>query len=159
MYRAKDSRTRGLIERLLQRRDADPLGEIRTRERDVLFGRDLDPLGGLAFDLLLDLCGSAGGQDVFVLQVDPFATTPAASLLYATLLGGASTDIPYAVAVDAVSLEEAGAIDDPGAVRLLVAAQVGPVRLIDNSGALAAADDTSAAPDGTTQVRQLERIG
>lgn len=44
---------------------------------------------------------SAGGQDVFVLQVDPFATTPAASLLYATLLGGASTDIPYAVAVDA----------------------------------------------------------
>jgi hypothetical protein len=44
---------------------------------------------------------SAGAQDIFVLQVDPFATTPAASLLYATLLGGNLTDIPYAVAVDA----------------------------------------------------------
>ena len=31
------------------------------------------------------------------------------------------------------SLDEADAIDDPAAVRLLVAAQVGPVRLIDNS--------------------------
>jgi len=44
---------------------------------------------------------TAGAQDVFVLQVDPFATTPAASLLYATLLGGNLTDIPNAVAVDA----------------------------------------------------------
>ena len=63
------------------------------------------------------------------------------------------------MAVDAVSLEEAGAIDDPGAVRLLVAAQVGPVRLIDNSGALAAADEPPPHADGTEQVRQLERIG
>ncbi len=44
---------------------------------------------------------TAGAQDVFVLQVDPSATTPAASLLYATLLGGNLTDIPNAVAVDA----------------------------------------------------------
>ncbi len=82
-----------------------------------------------------------------------------ARAMRAAVAGEPLVDVDYAVAVDAVSLEEAGAIDDPGAVRLLVAAQVGPVRLIDNSGALAAADDTSAAPDGTTQVRQLERIG
>jgi len=67
--------------------------------------------------------------------------------------------LDYAVAVDAVSLEEVGDIDDVGAVRLLVAAQVGPVRLIDNSAALAGADDTLAEPDVTGQVRQLERIG
>ena len=68
-------------------------------------------------------------------------------------------DLDYAVAVDAVSLQEAGAIEDAATVRLLVAAQVGPVRLIDNSGALALADDSSAALDGTVPVRQLERIG
>ena len=66
--------------------------------------------------------------------------------------------LDYAVAVDAVSLEEVGAIDDVNAVRLLVAAQVGPVRLIDNSAALAGADDTFTEPDVTGQVRQLERI-
>ena len=44
-------------------------------------------------------------------------------------------------------------------MRLLVAAQVGPVRLIDNSGALEGADETPAGADGTEQVRQLERIG
>jgi pantoate--beta-alanine ligase len=67
--------------------------------------------------------------------------------------------LDYAVAVDAGSLEEVGDIDDAGTVRLLVAAQVGPVRLIDNSGALEGADETPAGADGTEQVRQLERIG
>ncbi len=67
--------------------------------------------------------------------------------------------LDYAAAVDAVSLQEAGAFDDVGDVRLLVAAQVGPVRLIDNSAALAGADEIPAAPDATGQVRQLERIG
>jgi len=67
--------------------------------------------------------------------------------------------LDYAVAVDAGSLEEAGDIDDAGTVRLLVAAQVGPVRLIDNSGAVEGADETAAGPDGTERVRQLERIG
>ncbi len=67
--------------------------------------------------------------------------------------------LDYAVAVDAGTLQESDAIDDPQAVRLLVAAQVGPVRLIDNSAALEAVDDVPAVPDATDQVRRLERIG
>jgi pantoate--beta-alanine ligase len=67
--------------------------------------------------------------------------------------------LDYAVAVDAHTLEESDAIDDLRAVRLLVAAQVGPVRLIDNSAALGAVDDEPAVPDATDQVRRLERIG
>ena len=67
--------------------------------------------------------------------------------------------LDYAVAVDAATLEESDAIDDPRAVRLLVAAQVGPVRLIDNSAALETADEVPAVPDATDQVRRLERIG
>ena len=43
---------------------------------------------------------SAGQQDNFVLEVDPTASTPAASLVYATFLGGGLTDIPNAVALD-----------------------------------------------------------
>jgi pantoate--beta-alanine ligase len=42
-------------------------------------------------------------------------------------------DLDYAVAVDATTLEEVSTIDDPETVRLLIAATVGPVRLIDNS--------------------------
>jgi pantoate--beta-alanine ligase len=67
--------------------------------------------------------------------------------------------LDYAVAVDAATLEESDAIDDPQAVRLLVAAQVGPVRLIDNSAALEAVDDVPAVPDANDQVGRLERIG
>ncbi len=64
----------------------------------------------------------------------------------------------YAVAVDAASLVEATVIDDPATVRLLVAARVGPVRLIDNASAdvLADAPADSEAPH---RARQLERIG
>jgi pantothenate synthetase len=68
--------------------------------------------------------------------------------------------LDYAVAVDADSLAEVDDIDDPSSVRLLIAAQVGPVRLIDNAAALpdeVAAFDTS---DNTRRrVRRLERIG
>jgi len=67
--------------------------------------------------------------------------------------------LDYAVAVDAATLEESDAIDDPRTVRLLVAAQVGPVRLIDNSAALETADEVPAVPDATDRVRLLERIG
>jgi pantoate--beta-alanine ligase len=67
--------------------------------------------------------------------------------------------LDYAVAVDAATLEEAGTIDDPGSVRLLIAAEVGPVRLIDNSAALDTPEDLCAATEETDQVRQLERIG
>jgi pantoate--beta-alanine ligase len=41
-------------------------------------------------------------------------------------------ELDYAVAVDAGGLDEVDSIADPSVVRLLVAAQVGPVRLIDN---------------------------
>ena len=67
--------------------------------------------------------------------------------------------LDYAVAVDAVSLEEVGAMEDHSAVRLLIAAQVGPVRLIDNSAALEVADTPAAGITATEEVRQLERIG
>jgi pantoate--beta-alanine ligase len=66
--------------------------------------------------------------------------------------------LDYAVAVDAITLEEAGDLEDPAAVRLLIAGQVGPVRLIDNSVAAEAVDHDRAAP-GARRVRQLERIG
>ena len=59
--------------------------------------------------------------------------------------------LDYAAAVDAATLVEAGAIEDPDTVRLLVAALVGPVRLIDNSAAVAA--------ERADRARQLERIG
>jgi pantoate--beta-alanine ligase len=62
--------------------------------------------------------------------------------------------LDYAVAVDAVTLLEETHIHDPATVRLLIAAQVGPVRLIDNSAALDDAVNQAAARD-----RQLERIG
>jgi pantoate--beta-alanine ligase len=71
--------------------------------------------------------------------------------------------LDYAVVVDADTLEEVTALDDhdQAALRLLIAAQVGPVRLIDNSAALAAADAVRAVavPVATETVRQLERIG
>ena len=44
----------------------------------------------------------------------------------AVVAGEPLVELDYAVAVDAASLDEADAIDDPATVRLLVAAQVGP---------------------------------
>ena len=67
--------------------------------------------------------------------------------------------LDYAVVVDADTLEEVAAGRRPGSLRLLIAAQVGPVRLIDNSAAVDAADDVRAVPGANRQVRQLERIG
>jgi pantoate--beta-alanine ligase len=70
--------------------------------------------------------------------------------------------LDYAVAVDADTLEAAGAIEDPRSARLLIAAEVGPVRLIDNSAALDGADGVPAVPavpTTTDQVGLLERIG
>jgi hypothetical protein len=78
-------------------------------------------------------------------------------------------ELDYAVAVDAATLEPLDTIDDPAAVRLLIAAVVGPVRLIDNSAALDDADteqtddptalDQSDAAVPARPHRQLERIG
>jgi pantoate--beta-alanine ligase len=77
--------------------------------------------------------------------------------------------LDYAVVVDADTLEEVATLhdddndndndNDNGSLRLLIAAQVGPVRLIDNSAALTNADDVRAVPVATEKVRQLERIG
>ena len=64
--------------------------------------------------------------------------------------------LDYAVAVDAVTLLEESSVHDPTTVRLLIAAQVGPVRLIDNSAAL---ELDAAVHRAATQDRQLERIG
>jgi hypothetical protein len=65
--------------------------------------------------------------------------------------------------VDGDTLEEvvtvAGDAAGQGSLRLLIAAQVGPVRLIDNSGVTATADVDRAVPQATERVRQLERIG
>ncbi len=80
-------------------------------------------------------------------------------IMHAAAAGTPHVRFDYAVAVDAASLEEAGPIDDPDSLRLLIAAEVGPVRLIDNSAARDGADDAPAVPDPTEQVGLLERIG
>jgi pantoate--beta-alanine ligase len=75
-------------------------------------------------------------------------------------------ELDYAAAVDGTSLVEPEALTEPARARLLVAARVGPVRLIDNCAALGAADGDGdeAVPyprsHATVEVRprQLERI-
>ena len=58
--------------------------------------------------------------------------------------------LDYAAVVDAATLALLDAVADPvahpSAVRLLIAAQVGPVRLIDNSPLLEGADGADDAP-------------
>ena len=77
-------------------------------------------------------------------------------------------DLDYAAVVDARTLVEPAVVGDLAGVRLLVAARVGPVRLIDNSAA--AAEDLVARPTGGQAIRrsalpvadgarQLKRIG
>ncbi len=63
--------------------------------------------------------------------------------------------LDYAAAVHADSLSEVDEVHDPSSVRLLIAAVVGPVRLIDNAPASAA---TELSEHGRP-VRPLERIG
>jgi pantoate--beta-alanine ligase len=71
--------------------------------------------------------------------------------------------LDYAVLVEAGRLTEVGTLEahhgGEHTLRLLIAAQVGPVRLIDNSDAWAENDDVRAVPGATDTVRQLERIG
>ncbi len=50
--------------------------------------------------------------------------------------------LDYAVAVDATTLVQVGALEGHGALRLLIAARVGPVRLIDNCDAFGDAEPT-----------------
>jgi pantoate--beta-alanine ligase len=72
--------------------------------------------------------------------------------------------LDYAVPVDAGTLEELETIADPATVRLLIAAAVGPVRLIDNSAATVTdhdAEQQSATSHAHVHVHvpSLERIG
>jgi pantoate--beta-alanine ligase len=73
--------------------------------------------------------------------------------------------LDYAAAVDAVTLLEASHIGDPTTVRLLIAAKVGAVRLIDNSAAIDAATGVTVRSADTVvhhaavRDRQLQRIG
>jgi pantoate--beta-alanine ligase len=69
--------------------------------------------------------------------------------------------LDYAVVVDADTLDEVAVLadHDQESLRLLIAAQVGPVRLIDNSAASTTDDEVRAVPPATEKVRQLERIG
>jgi pantoate--beta-alanine ligase len=72
--------------------------------------------------------------------------------------------LDYAVPVDAGTLEELERIADPATVRLLIAAAVGPVRLIDNSAATVTdhdAEQQSATSHAHVHVHvpSLERIG
>jgi len=48
--------------------------------------------------------GSQGGWEAFVTELDPAAASAAASLRYSTYLGGSSTDVATAVAVDAAGM-------------------------------------------------------
>jgi pantoate--beta-alanine ligase len=65
--------------------------------------------------------------------------------------------LDYAAAVGVDDLVERGRIDDPASVRLLIAAEVGPVRLIDNCPGTSCPGTTTAAP--VRAERLLERIG
>jgi len=66
--------------------------------------------------------------------------------------------LDYAAAVDAASLAAADVLADPSTVRLLIAAAVGPVRLIDNAPALSGVPETGVS-DHERPARHLERIG
>ncbi len=68
--------------------------------------------------------------------------------------------LDYAVAVDADSLEEVVAVGDAGSLRLLIAGQLGPVRLIDNSAGLDAADEvrTRARDESTGTPTRKDQV-
>jgi pantoate--beta-alanine ligase len=73
-------------------------------------------------------------------------------------------DLDYAAAVDAKTLDEVHTVVDPTTVRLLIAATVGPVRLIDNSAAAPADHEHEhererEQPSAPTHDPSLERIG
>jgi pantoate--beta-alanine ligase len=68
-------------------------------------------------------------------------------------------ELDYAVAVGVSDLVAQEVVADPGSVRVLIAAQVGPVRLIDNCAGVAVAPAAAGAVTAGARRRQLERIG
>jgi pantoate--beta-alanine ligase len=92
------------------------------------------------------------------------ASSAVAEAMRTVVAGQPLVQLDYAVAVGAEDLVALEVVAEPASARLLIAAQVGPVRLIDNcAGAVAApgpADLGSGAPArAVTGDRQLERIG
>jgi pantoate--beta-alanine ligase len=68
--------------------------------------------------------------------------------------------LDYAVVVGAHDLVAPEVIADPAAVRLVIAADVGPVRLIDNcAGAVTAAATALTTPSAPSQTRDVARAG
>ena len=94
----------------------------------------------------------AAGRAVIAVGERDAATVTA--LMYAVATDEPGVDLDYAVAVDAATLDEVQTIVEPEKIRLLIAATVGPVRLIDNSAAL---DMVDTSPNQVQPV--LERIG
>jgi pantoate--beta-alanine ligase len=100
-------------------------------------------------------CALATGRALLE-QGTSYSSTVAAAMRQ-TVEGEPLVRLDYAVAVGAEDLVAREVIKDPSAVRLMIAAEVGPVRLIDNCAGTVAAPRTPAVPEGTG--RRLERIG
>jgi pantoate--beta-alanine ligase len=98
-----------------------------------------------------------------VLEQGVQAASAVSEAMRATVEAEALVHLDYAVAVSPHDLVALEVIEDPSAVRLLIAAEVGPVRLIDNcAGAVVAPATPQAASHvgaNGSQGRQLERIG
>ncbi|HEY3844201.1 MAG TPA: pantoate--beta-alanine ligase [Acidimicrobiales bacterium] len=77
-------------------------------------------------------------------------------IISSVVAGEPSVQLDYATVVNADDLTGCDRIDDPSSVRLLIAAQVGPVRLIDNCAGVAPLAPT---PHTRRAERHLERIG
>jgi len=77
---------------------------------------------------------AAGSEAVAAGEDRPAAV---AAVMADVVAGEPLVDLDYAAAVDAADLSEPASLADVGDVRLLIAARVGPVRLIDNCAAQA----------------------
>ena len=102
----------------------------------------------------------AAGQSALAAGV--ISTEELTSIMRGVVDSEPGVALDYAVAVDAATLVEPAVVSDAGTIRLLIAAIVGPVRLIDNAPALSdvpAAPLTSFATTSRRAIRQLERIG
>ena len=125
--------------------------------RATVTGANLHYVGSVSIDT--ELMALAAGRAV--LEDGERSGAAVSRAMGAVVAAEPLVQLDYAVLVDADTLEEVAALTGHAqeTLRLLIAAQVGPVRLIDNSAALTTADDVRAVPVATVQVRQLERIG
>jgi pantothenate synthetase len=102
----------------------------------------------------------AAGQSALAAGV--ISTEELTSIMRGVVATEPDVTLDYAVAVDGTTLVEPAVVSDAATIRLLIAAIVGPVRLIDNAPALsgaAAAPLTSFAATPGRVSRHLERIG